>query len=72
MNLRSAIFPSRGVALVWVLFLIGLLAWLAVRMSDEPILDANLMSLLPSVESDTAVQVQPISFANASSAALSC
>ena len=56
MSLRNDILPSRSLALVWVLLLLGLFAWLAVRMSDEPILDANLMSLLPTVESDTAVQ----------------
>lgn len=56
MNLSNAIFPSRGLALVWVLLLLGLVAWLGVRMNDAPILDANLMSLLPAVASDSAVQ----------------
>ena len=56
MNLRRAISPSRGLALVWVLLLLVLVAWLAIRMSAAPTLNANLMSLLPAMERDPVVQ----------------
>lgn len=47
---------NRGTALIWLLLLLALVAWLAVRMSTGPVINANLMSLLPTVERDLAVE----------------
>ena len=52
MSLRKIILPSRGGALVWVLLLAALAAWLAIRASGEPVINANLMAMLPSVDRD--------------------
>ena len=52
MSLRKIILPSRGRALVWALLLLALVAWLAIRASGEPVINANLMAMLPSVDRD--------------------
>lgn len=56
MRSRQTILPARGLALVWVLLLLALSAWLALRLSSAPALEANLMSLLPAVERDPVVE----------------
>ena len=56
MKLKNLILANRGAALVWLLLLLALTAWLAVRISSGPVINANLMSLLPSVERDLAIE----------------
>ena len=56
MRLKISLSPNRGVALVWVLLLVAIAAWLAVRMSAEPTINANLVSMLPTVDRDPVVQ----------------
>lgn len=46
---------ARGLALGWGLFLLAIVIWLAIKMAAAPILDANLMGLLPSVDRSPAV-----------------
>lgn len=56
MKLRNPTFPRRSLALVWVLLLLVLVAWLAMRMSSGPVINANLLSLLPALERDSVIQ----------------
>lgn len=55
MRLKKTIFPNSRFALVWGLVLLVLAAWLAMRVSSGPVLNANLMSLLPVAERDPVV-----------------
>lgn len=56
MKSRKTISVSRGLTVVWLLVLLALMAWLAIRVSQAPVLDADLMSLLPAVERAPAVE----------------
>ncbi len=53
MRLREIISPSRGAALIWLLVLLALAAWVAVRMSGETGITANMISVLPTSDGDS-------------------
>jgi predicted exporter len=52
---RKPPLRSKAIPIAWLLFLIVLLTWLAFRIASGPVINANLLSLLPKAEFDPVV-----------------